>query len=1036
MIMKNNKEVGFIYKKILPDLPSAYQRIAYIECTGSTAYFDTGVTPNQDTKIDLEIYTYDTLGTAFWYGCRESATALASIQALYYLRTTGDGERFAYGTSNLYRTLNQTLPLRRHIVQDKNKLYLDGTLVNTWEYSTWTAPCSMAIGSLFSTSSKTLYTNGTTTRARFYYFKIWDNGTLVRDYVPCYRKYDNVAGMYDLVNNVFYENQGTGIFIKGGEITGNIDMVLHNGDIVFEQGFTREASGIVPLSTPTASVGKDLKNYIIYGNSVQSKLPSEYQEVEYISSSGSQYIDTGLEGKSGYTFETKVSFNSFPNTYSYISGFGNSSSNRIYFTRCAKSSMTDGYTYSSNATNLSNYSVSANTIYEYKSIMKVGEQKYYRDGVLIGSASSTNTVSYGNIWLFTADYINNPNGSVDAKIYYARYSYDGEIVRDFVPCYRKSDNAIGMYDLVEGKFYENKGSGTFTMGNNVTSLPTPTKPIEIESVGDNETELPLGYTEVEYLQSSGTQYINTNIYFDFSKNFRVVGKVINPDTTTRKIILSSYISDNTNYASNSFEFGGTSNSQPGKFRTYFQKVGYTTTSIWSTSALPQDTLLEYNTFYSVTDGKCYTTINYGTDSLSYSGTVTSNTDVATNPLRFFLDYRSGASAIANPVKIGRTKIYKDDKLVGNFIPAKNSSNVLGMYDTVTKTFYTNNGTGTFTAGNEVAEGGYKIPVTVRGKNIVDRQQAKIQGIKDETPFAAWASQAFNNEWVTNNLKPNTTYSVSFDVECISVPDYDTKNSAYVGMTLYSGISGYSTVTFYTSQYLTAGEKIRIERTITTPSGLLDAGANYRILTYTNRYLKNSAGVSSTMRFTNIQIEENPSVTAYEKYQSPITTNIYLDEPLRKIGDYADYIDFEQQKMYKKIGKTTFVGTENWIVTVHPTTGKTRTYTTKIRDLCNKENELFCEIYRKEAPNSYPNLNACDIASNGTFIAGVDGTQFETSQDYKDWVAANNYSVYYQLATPTEESVTLPTIPSLKGTTIYSIGTQIQPSSMYIKYKGR
>jgi hypothetical protein len=38
---------------------------------------------------------------------------------------------------------------------------------------------------------------------------------------------------------------------------------------------------------------------------------------------------------------------------------------------------------------------------------------------------------------------------------------------DLIPCYRKSDGAIGMYDLVGGRFYQNAGTGTFAKGGDV-----------------------------------------------------------------------------------------------------------------------------------------------------------------------------------------------------------------------------------------------------------------------------------------------------------------------------------------------------------------------------------------------------------------------------------------------------------------------------------------------------------------------------------------------------------------------------------------
>ncbi len=47
---------------------------------------------------------------------------------------------------------------------------------------------------------------------------MYDNGTLVRDFIPCYRKQDGVIGMYDLANDVFYTNAGTGTFLKGANV--------------------------------------------------------------------------------------------------------------------------------------------------------------------------------------------------------------------------------------------------------------------------------------------------------------------------------------------------------------------------------------------------------------------------------------------------------------------------------------------------------------------------------------------------------------------------------------------------------------------------------------------------------------------------------------------------------------------------------------------------------------------------------------------------------------------------------------------------
>ena len=48
---------------------------------------------------------------------------------------------------------------------------------------------------------------------RLYELKMWKDGELVREFIPCYRKSDKEVGLYDLVNSIFYTNAGTGTFL-------------------------------------------------------------------------------------------------------------------------------------------------------------------------------------------------------------------------------------------------------------------------------------------------------------------------------------------------------------------------------------------------------------------------------------------------------------------------------------------------------------------------------------------------------------------------------------------------------------------------------------------------------------------------------------------------------------------------------------------------------------------------------------------------------------------------------------------------------
>lgn len=99
-----------------------------------------------------------------------------------------------------------------------------------------------------------------------YRCKIYSNGTLVRDFIPCYRNSDNVIGLYDTLNNVFYTNVGTGTFTKSSNsILPNLDFpisIKSSGDEgkinVTSSDGTNTTNYTVTL--PTGTVGGKLLN--------------------------------------------------------------------------------------------------------------------------------------------------------------------------------------------------------------------------------------------------------------------------------------------------------------------------------------------------------------------------------------------------------------------------------------------------------------------------------------------------------------------------------------------------------------------------------------------------------------------------------------------------------------------------------------------------------------------------------------------------------------------------------------------------------
>lgn len=200
----------------------------------------------------------------------------------------------------------------------------------------------------------------------------------------------------------------------------------------------------------------------IWAEALQSEeyeLPREYQRVEFIQSTGTQYINTGTPLFSTTSHKIQIDF--MPTQlYNYNSIWGSSYDNDTY----------ESWIYSSGSLagryNKVRYStdnvVSVNTRYSVDYIKEGTQLSKYVNGSLIGSATASLRLTDADFYLFRSgsDY-----GKY--KLYSCLLYQDGKLIRNLVPCYRKSDDVRGLYDIVEGVFYVNAGSGTFTKGANV-----------------------------------------------------------------------------------------------------------------------------------------------------------------------------------------------------------------------------------------------------------------------------------------------------------------------------------------------------------------------------------------------------------------------------------------------------------------------------------------------------------------------------------------------------------------------------------------
>lgn len=186
-----------------------------------------------------------------------------------------------------------------------------------------------------------------------------------------------------------------------------------------------------------------------------SRLPDGYQEVEYIESSGSQYIDTGIEPCMN---KIRCICDVTPMNDADTALFGSRGTYYLFY------KVSDNYFWPTSRCETVEGTLVVGHKYHVdwnKGTLEVtGDDGVYQKGV-----RSNNTQDELAMRIF--DFNPHDYRAAHARLYNFKIYVDDELVRDFVPCYRTSDNAAGLYDLVNGAFYGNSGSGTFSVGDDV-----------------------------------------------------------------------------------------------------------------------------------------------------------------------------------------------------------------------------------------------------------------------------------------------------------------------------------------------------------------------------------------------------------------------------------------------------------------------------------------------------------------------------------------------------------------------------------------
>lgn len=191
-------------------LPKEYQEVEYIQSSG-TQYIDTGFVPSYSTRVVMRAIVQDYSANGAFFGARTSSS-LSGLSFSLMLLSGGTVRSDYYGTEvNV-----TTVPLGEEIKIDKNK----NVCTVNGATATNTASTSKSAYPLFLFAVNTAGTASLFGKFKLPETEIYDGETLAIHYVPCYRKADGVAGVYDMITNTFTTSP-VGLFINGPEVGGS-----------------------------------------------------------------------------------------------------------------------------------------------------------------------------------------------------------------------------------------------------------------------------------------------------------------------------------------------------------------------------------------------------------------------------------------------------------------------------------------------------------------------------------------------------------------------------------------------------------------------------------------------------------------------------------------------------------------------------------------------------------------------------------------------------------------------------------------------
>lgn len=635
--------------KIPSSLPSTYSPIKYLQFTG-TQYIDTGAIVDSNTGFDI---TFEVLngqsGSPYYnlFGVRgnDSSGGTGETQNFFRIDTiavdSNSGTEFKYGSTVYNSGIKDTSKINIKLL---NKVYTkpDGSTITVT--GTITTGLSMYIGCI----NKAGAAYGNLASMKVYRFKIYSGSTLTHDFIPAQRVSDKVLGLYDLKTSTFKTNSASDIPFTSNLMNDSSSLAYFNGDSLQSQGNSSLTitKNNVTLSNEQTHFGKNSLKFDGSSSYMYMPFPSTY---------------TGDITLEGWFYQTSNNNVTYPTPFTLISSAG-----RGFYMHRSSSQTFVAATPSNSWPGLNGGTTTLNT-WTHIAMCLSGTTTYcFLDGKLKGTLTNTNT-SYVGLTLGTLAGSASDNHS--SGCYYKGYIAELKITKG---C---------------------KWTKDFTLPTTPYSVTKDSNPWKepVQMFVKTPAILPNGYTQLEYIKCEGAQYINTGfiptgntrLILDFQLD-RKNGQALFCGGRT-----AASGSDPISYTA----FFGNS---AGTIRRDYYGTSKTTTKSWNAG---DRIVFDAN--------KNVTTINGDSTLLSNFTLNTSSTSIM--PIVLFTTcYQASSNSsitLSNSnwayYKVFSCKIYDNGTLVRNFLPAKNSSGTLGLYDTVNSKFYTNAGANTFTAGFEI-----------------------------------------------------------------------------------------------------------------------------------------------------------------------------------------------------------------------------------------------------------------------------------------------------------------------------------------------